>query len=190
MALVPIGGTAPAAGRAKCSSLVSGRVRHHRRLDAAGRHDDAPQPRHRVGKPRGHPPGPGPRPLAACVGRAGKSYFGHTNSGAQPASRRRPTACLSAAPCARDAEAIARLAAAAAAEEGAVAGLDAERIRAHGFGQNALFEVWVAQQKNSARSSPTPSSPRATTCAAAAPRWCCASFMSRPNIAAAGWRAG
>lgn len=51
---------------------------------------------------------------------------------------------------ARDSEAIAQLAAAAAAEEGAVAGLDAERIRAHGLGQNALFEVWVAQQKASA----------------------------------------
>jgi GNAT superfamily N-acetyltransferase len=49
----------------------------------------------------------------------------------------------------RDAEAIARLAAAAAAEEGAVAGLDLERIRAHGFGQNALFEVWVALDKSS-----------------------------------------
>lgn len=47
----------------------------------------------------------------------------------------------------RDVEAIARLAAAAAAEEGAVAGLDADRIRAHGFGQNAMFETWVAQAK-------------------------------------------
>lgn len=48
---------------------------------------------------------------------------------------------------ARDCEAIAGLAAAAAAEDGLAAGLDAERIRAHGFGQNALFEVWVAQPK-------------------------------------------
>lgn len=47
----------------------------------------------------------------------------------------------------RDAEAIARLAAAAAEEEGAVAGLDADRIRSHGFGQSAMFEVWVAQAK-------------------------------------------
>lgn len=50
----------------------------------------------------------------------------------------------------RDAEAVARLAAAAAVEEGAVAGLDAERIRQHGFGQNALFEAWVAQEKPNA----------------------------------------
>ncbi len=49
----------------------------------------------------------------------------------------------------RDAEAIARLAAAAAAEEGAVAGLDVERVRAHGFGPNALFEAWVALEKAS-----------------------------------------
>ncbi len=47
----------------------------------------------------------------------------------------------------RDAEAIARLAAAAAVEEGALAGLDADRIRAHGFGSSALFEAWVAQAK-------------------------------------------
>lgn len=51
---------------------------------------------------------------------------------------------------ARDCEAIAGLAAAAAAEEGVAPGLDAERIRAHAFGQNALFEVWVAQAKASA----------------------------------------
>ncbi|MEQ1617257.1 MAG: GNAT family N-acetyltransferase [Terricaulis sp.] len=47
----------------------------------------------------------------------------------------------------RDAEAIAKLAAAAAAEEGVVAGLDADRIRAHGFGSSALFEAWVGQAK-------------------------------------------
>lgn len=45
----------------------------------------------------------------------------------------------------KDAETIARLAADAAAEEGAVSGLDIDRIRAHAFGQNALFEVWLAQ---------------------------------------------
>ena len=48
---------------------------------------------------------------------------------------------------ARDAEAIARLAAAAAAEEGDISGLDADRIRLHAFGANALFEAWVAQTK-------------------------------------------
>lgn len=47
----------------------------------------------------------------------------------------------------RDAEAIAKLAAAAAEEEGGLAGLDADRIRAHGFGPSALFEAWVAQAK-------------------------------------------
>jgi GNAT superfamily N-acetyltransferase len=47
----------------------------------------------------------------------------------------------------RDAEAIARLAAEAAAEEGAVSALETDRIRAHAFGGNALFEAWVAQEK-------------------------------------------
>lgn len=47
----------------------------------------------------------------------------------------------------RDAEAIAKQAAAAAAEEGGVAGLDADRIKSHGFGGNAHFEAWVAQVK-------------------------------------------
>jgi GNAT superfamily N-acetyltransferase len=52
---------------------------------------------------------------------------------------------------ARDADAIARLAAAAAAEEGVGSALDIDRIRAHAFGSNALFEAWVAQdQPNSA----------------------------------------
>ncbi len=51
---------------------------------------------------------------------------------------------------ARDCEAIAGLATAAAAEDGAAAGLDADRIRTHGFGQNALFEIWVAQAKANA----------------------------------------
>lgn len=50
----------------------------------------------------------------------------------------------------RDAEAIARLAAQAAAEEGGVSGLDIDRIRAHAFGQNALFEAWVAQERPNA----------------------------------------
>lgn len=47
----------------------------------------------------------------------------------------------------RDAEAIARLAAEAAAEEGGASGLDVDRIRAHAFGQNSLFEAWVAQER-------------------------------------------
>lgn len=46
----------------------------------------------------------------------------------------------------RDAEAIAKLAANAAREEGGVSALDAERIKAHAFGANALFEAWVAQE--------------------------------------------
>lgn len=50
----------------------------------------------------------------------------------------------------RDAEAIARLAAAAAAEEGAVSALDSDRIRAHAFGQSALFEAWLAQERPNA----------------------------------------
>jgi GNAT superfamily N-acetyltransferase len=51
---------------------------------------------------------------------------------------------------ARDADAIAKLAAAAAAEEGGASVLDADRIRAHAFGQNALFEAWVAQERQNA----------------------------------------
>lgn len=50
----------------------------------------------------------------------------------------------------RDAEAIARLAADAAAEAGGVSALDADRIRAHAFGANPLFEAWVAQERGSA----------------------------------------
>ena len=50
----------------------------------------------------------------------------------------------------RDADAVARLAAAAASEEGAVSSLDAERIRANAFGANPMFEVWVAQEKGNA----------------------------------------
>ncbi len=49
---------------------------------------------------------------------------------------------------ARDADAIAKLAAAAASEEGAASVLDAERVRAHAFGQNSLFEAWVAQERH------------------------------------------
>ena len=48
----------------------------------------------------------------------------------------------------RDAEAIARLTAAAAAEEGGVSVLDADRIRASAFGPTALFEVIVAQERS------------------------------------------
>jgi GNAT superfamily N-acetyltransferase len=50
----------------------------------------------------------------------------------------------------RDADAIARLAAEAAAEEGGQSVLEADRARLHGFGQNALFEAWVAQEKPNA----------------------------------------
>ena len=39
----------------------------------------------------------------------------------------------------RDADAIAKLAADAAAEEGVVSGLEADRIKAHAFGSSALF---------------------------------------------------
>lgn len=46
----------------------------------------------------------------------------------------------------RDADAVARLAGEAAKEEGGLSALEADRIRAHGFGQNALFEAWVAQE--------------------------------------------
>lgn len=48
----------------------------------------------------------------------------------------------------RDSDAIARLAAEAAVEEGGVSGLDADRIKAHAFGSNALFEAWVAQERH------------------------------------------
>ena len=50
----------------------------------------------------------------------------------------------------RDAETVARLAAAAASEEGTVSALDADRIRANAFGQNPMFEIWVAQEKGNA----------------------------------------
>lgn len=50
----------------------------------------------------------------------------------------------------RDADAIAKLAAQAASEEGASSNLEADRIKAHAFGSNALFEAWVAQERNNA----------------------------------------
>ena len=46
----------------------------------------------------------------------------------------------------RDAEAIAKLSDAAAREEGGVSMFDVERIRGNGFGGNALFECWVAEE--------------------------------------------
>ena len=48
----------------------------------------------------------------------------------------------------RDAEAVAKLAAEAAAEEGVQSALETDRIKAHGFGANALFEAWVAQERH------------------------------------------
>lgn len=45
----------------------------------------------------------------------------------------------------RDSAAIASLAAAAAAEEGALSALEIDRVRAHAFGSNPLFEVWLAE---------------------------------------------
>lgn len=50
----------------------------------------------------------------------------------------------------RDADAIAKLAGQAAAEEGGASVLDADRIKAHAFGGNALFEAWVAQERPNA----------------------------------------
>jgi GNAT superfamily N-acetyltransferase len=47
----------------------------------------------------------------------------------------------------RDADAIAKLAAGAAAEEGAATALDMERVRAHAFGSHALFECWIAEER-------------------------------------------
>lgn len=51
---------------------------------------------------------------------------------------------------ARDADAIAKLSASAASEEGTLTSLEVERIRAHGFGSSALFEAWVAQERANA----------------------------------------
>jgi GNAT superfamily N-acetyltransferase len=50
----------------------------------------------------------------------------------------------------RDADAIAKLAAQAAGEEGGVSALEADRIKAHAFGSSALFEAWVAQERANA----------------------------------------
>lgn len=48
----------------------------------------------------------------------------------------------------RDADTIAKLAAEAAAEECGMTAFDSDRIKAHGFGANALFEAWVAQERH------------------------------------------
>lgn len=50
----------------------------------------------------------------------------------------------------RDSEIIARLAAAAAAEEGGQSSLELDRVRAHAFGANPLFEAWLAQERANA----------------------------------------
>lgn len=50
----------------------------------------------------------------------------------------------------RDADAIAKMAAQAAVEEGSVSALESDRIKAHAFGANALFEAWVAQERANA----------------------------------------
>lgn len=50
----------------------------------------------------------------------------------------------------KDADAIARLAAAAAAEEGGQSSLELDRVRAHAFGQQPLFEAWLAQERHNA----------------------------------------
>jgi GNAT superfamily N-acetyltransferase len=50
----------------------------------------------------------------------------------------------------RDADAIAKLSALAASEEGALTSLEPDRIKSHAFGSNALFEAWVAQDRSSA----------------------------------------
>jgi GNAT superfamily N-acetyltransferase len=47
----------------------------------------------------------------------------------------------------RDADLLARLAAQAAAEESGASALETDRIKAHAFGQHALFEAWVAQER-------------------------------------------
>ena len=47
---------------------------------------------------------------------------------------------------ARDAEAIAKLCAAAGVEEGVPSALDVDRIRSYAFGPNSLFEIWVAEE--------------------------------------------
>lgn len=47
----------------------------------------------------------------------------------------------------RDCDVIAKLAAEAGAEEGVPSALEADRIRAHAFGSNTLFEAWLAEQR-------------------------------------------
>lgn len=47
----------------------------------------------------------------------------------------------------RDADAMVRMASEAAAEEGGVSSLEVDRIKAHAFGGNPLFEAWVAQER-------------------------------------------
>ncbi|MDX2275941.1 MAG: GNAT family N-acetyltransferase [Hyphomonadaceae bacterium] len=42
------------------------------------------------------------------------------------------------------------MAAEAAAEEGGMSSLDVDRIRAHAFGPNSLFEAWVVQERPNA----------------------------------------
>lgn len=48
---------------------------------------------------------------------------------------------------ARDADIVARLCSEAAAEEDVHSALDSDRIKAHAFGSNALFEVWLAESR-------------------------------------------
>lgn len=50
----------------------------------------------------------------------------------------------------RDADALAKLAEQSAREEGSLFSLESDRIKAHAFGSNALFEAWVAQERNNA----------------------------------------
>lgn len=50
----------------------------------------------------------------------------------------------------RDADAIAKMAAEAAAEEGGASGLDVDRIKSHAFAGNPLFEAWVALERPNA----------------------------------------
>ena len=47
----------------------------------------------------------------------------------------------------RDCDVIAKLAAEAGAEEGVPSALEADRIRAHAFGPNSLFEAWIAEER-------------------------------------------
>jgi GNAT superfamily N-acetyltransferase len=47
----------------------------------------------------------------------------------------------------RDADTIAKLAAAAATEEGGLSALDTDRIKAHAFGSTSLFEAWIAEER-------------------------------------------